>query len=92
MTDHTPDRSHAPTDWADRLCICGHAAHDHHDTYWKNGVVLGSECEFYGSNEEGGMAFAHEDGTICSSEYHAPAEGCRQVHRLVSHCQLFQEG
>jgi hypothetical protein len=35
------------------------------DTYLKNGVVLGSECEFYGSNEEGGMAFAHEDGTVC---------------------------
>ncbi len=91
VSDQPSPLRDAPRDWANRRCICGHAAHDHHDTYWKKGAVLGSECEFYGSNEEGGMAWAHEDGSVCSSEYHAPAEGCRRIHRLVPHCHRFQE-
>lgn len=36
------------------LCICGHAAEDHHRSWFPNGYLLIEECEYYGANEAGG--------------------------------------
>ncbi len=35
-------------------CRCGHKGEDHHVVYWPLGMTL-DECEWYGSNELGGM-------------------------------------
>ena len=39
------------------LCICGHMLEDHHLSYFMDGSgrVWAEECEFYGTNEDGGM-------------------------------------
>jgi len=40
-------------------CICGHEAIDHHTSWFVDGSgrVLYEECEFFGSNEEGGSEY-----------------------------------
>lgn len=42
------------------ICVCGHFAEDHHRSWFGTGselpgVILVDECEWYGSNETGGM-------------------------------------
>jgi len=39
---------------AELICTCGHNGEEHHAVYWPLGMTL-DECEFYGSNETGGM-------------------------------------
>lgn len=37
------------------LCECGHFELDHHISWFRNGYKLVEECEFFGSNETGGL-------------------------------------
>lgn len=37
------------------ICICGHKEEDHHISYFPGGGKLVEECEYYGSNELGGL-------------------------------------
>ena len=43
------------------MCKCGHSLEDHHVSYFVGGARWAEECEFYGSNEEGGMMPPAED-------------------------------
>lgn len=36
-------------------CVCGHAAEDHHTSWFSGGQILREECEAEGYNETGGM-------------------------------------
>lgn len=47
------------------VCVCGHYRDDHHGVYWFGGGSTFDECEWYGSNEQGGMMPVHEDGQPC---------------------------
>lgn len=39
----------------DKMCICGHAAYEHHRSWFRGGGELIEECEAFGYNETGGM-------------------------------------
>lgn len=39
----------------EEICICSHAKEDHHISWIRGGYELVEECEYYGSNETGGM-------------------------------------
>lgn len=43
------------------LCVCGHEAQDHHQSFLPSGYMLIEECEYYGWNEQGG-AMQNDDG------------------------------
>jgi hypothetical protein len=53
------------------VCMCGHSYEDHHlgvvldpKAYAVTGLHLPQECEFFGSNEDGGLDENSEDHCI----------------------------
>ena len=73
---------------SDPLCVCGHTADDHH--CWSvvgggSGICV-DECEFYGSNDTGGLMPTHPDGQVCPHTH-----GCPERHTWVDHCHSFKQ-
>lgn len=69
---------------AQKLCACGHALEDHHQAWYRGGLLhTGTECEHYGSNESGGLCPVHADQTVCEDWR------CELEHTWITHCQRF---
>lgn len=61
------------------MCECGHYEEDHHISWFRNGYKLVEECEFFGSNETGGLEWKDATWSDHCQKFRRASEPGRDV-------------